>query len=142
MSLFPTTRSGLFDDLFNEVANGFYVKPLHGQELPRQIKVQVSESDDAYSIQAELAGVSKDDIAVEIDGSVVTLKAEVKQHDSQKDGDKVLRSERYYGSVSRSFELPQEVDSDTATAKFEDGILLLTLPKRQHKESTKRLQIQ
>ena len=142
MSLFPTTRSGLFDDLFNEVANGFYVKPLHGQALPKQIHVQVNESDEAYSIQAELPGVAKDDIHVDTDGNLVTLKAEVKQHDSQKEGDQVLRSERYYGSVSRSFELPQEVETETASAKYENGILLLTLPKRQQPSASKRLQIQ
>ncbi|MAK89757.1 MAG: heat-shock protein Hsp20 [Oleibacter sp.] len=142
MSLFPTTRSGLFDDLFNDVASGFYVKPLHGQGLPKQIKVQVGENAESYSIQAELPGVNKEDIHVDIDGAVVTLKAEVKQHDSQKDGDQILRSERYYGSVSRSFELPQEVETEHASAKYENGILILNLPKRQQKAGTKRLEIQ
>jgi len=66
----------------------------------------------------------------------------VKQHDSQKDGDQILRSERYYGSVSRSFELPQEVETEHASAKYENGILILNLPKRQQKAGTKRLEIQ
>ncbi|MCB2033528.1 MAG: Hsp20/alpha crystallin family protein, partial [Ottowia sp.] len=75
--------------------------------------------------------VNKEDIHVSIDGGVVTLRAEVKQHDSEASGEKVLRSERYYGSVARSFQLPQEVDQAGAKAKYENGVLLLTLPKKQ-----------
>lgn len=141
MSRFPT-RSSLFDDLFRDLAPGFYVKPLHGDPLPSQIKVQVNESDKSYTIQAELPGVAKEDIHVDVNGNLVTLKAEVKQHDSQGDEDQVLRTERYYGSVSRSFELPAEVESDAASAKYEDGILLLTLPKKQSSQGSKRLTVE
>jgi len=141
MSRFPT-RSSLFDDLFRDLAPGFYVKPLHGDPLPSQIKVQVNENDKSYTIQAELPGVAKEDIHVDVNGNLVTLKAEVKQHDSQGDEDQVLRTERYYGSVSRSFELPAEVESDAASAKYEDGILLLTLPKKQSSQGSKRLTVE
>ena len=77
------TRSGLFDDFFKDVAPGFYVKPLHGDPLPAQIKVDVKESDGAYTVHAELPGVSKEDIQVTVEGNVVTLRAEVRQQDSQ-----------------------------------------------------------
>ncbi|QDL38233.1 Hsp20/alpha crystallin family protein [Rhodoferax sediminis] len=72
----------------------------------------------------------KDDIQVSLDGSVVTLRAEVKQEDSQTEGDKVLRSERYYGAVSRSLQLPQDIEQAQAKAKYDNGILMLTLPKK------------
>jgi HSP20 family protein len=62
---------------------------------------------------------------------VVTLSAEIKQHDSQGSDEKLLRSERYYGSVSRSFQLPVELDSSRAEAKYDNGVLKLTLPKKQ-----------
>ena len=78
------TRGGLFDDFFRDVAPGFYIKPLHGDGLPNpsQIKVDVRENNDAYTIHAEIPGVSKEEIQVAVDGNVVTLRAEVKQQDS------------------------------------------------------------
>ena len=130
-------RSRLFDDFFNDFAPGFFVKPLHGDPLPTaaQIKIDVKEADDAYTVQAEVPGVPKEDIHVSIDGSVVTLRAEIKQQDSQASGDKLLRSERYYGAVARSFQLPQEIDQANAKAKYDNGVLTLTLPKKQASRS-------
>ena len=126
------TRGRLFDDFFRDVAPGFYVKPLHGDDLPQpsQIKVDVKESDKAYTVQAEVPGVSKEDIHVSLDGNVVTLRAEIKQQDSQAKDEKVLRTERYYGAVARSFQLPQEIDQAQSKAKYENGVLVLTLPKK------------
>ncbi len=130
----------LFDELFRDFTPGYYIKPLHGDALPAQIKVDVSESKEAYTVKAEVPGVSKDDIHVSIDGGVVTVSAEVKQEDQQTRDEKVLRSERYYGSVSRSFQLPQEVDAGAAKARYENGILNLTLPKKLQ-ASSRRLAI-
>lgn len=126
-------RRSFFDDFFNDVAPGFFVKPLHGDNLPRpsQIKVDVTEAKDAYLVDAEVPGVTREDIQVSVDGSVVTISAEIKQKDSAKDGEKVLRTERYYGSVSRSFQLPQDIDQAAAKAKYDNGVLRLTLPKKQ-----------
>lgn len=127
------TRGSLFDDFFRDVAPGFYVRPLHGDALPTpaQIKVDVKENDKSYTVQAEVPGVAKEDIHVSIDGSVVTLRAEVKQQDSQTKDDKVLRTERYYGSVARSFQLPQDIDQANAKARYDSGVLTLSLPKKQ-----------
>ena len=126
------TRGSLFDDFFRDMAPGFYVRPLHGDALPApsQIKVDVKESDKAYTVQAEVPGVPKDDIHVSIEGNVVTLRAEVKQQDSQTQDEKVLRTERYYGSVARSFQLPGDIDQGHAKAKYDNGVLTLTLPKK------------
>lgn len=127
-----TARGSLFDELFRDFAPGFYVRPLHGDPLPApaQIKIDVKESDKAYTVQAEVPGVSKDEIHVNLDSNVVTLRAEVKQQDSQSQGEKVLRTERYYGAVSRSFQLPQEIDAAQARARYDSGVLTLTLPKK------------
>lgn len=137
------TRGSLFDDFFKELAPGFYIRPLHGDALPQptQIRVDVKESDEGYSVQAEIPGVAKDDIHVSIDGNVVTLGAEVKQSDTQTSDEKVLRSERYFGSVSRSFQLPADIDQDTAKAKYDNGVLTLTLPKKKS-GSSQRLAIE
>jgi HSP20 family protein len=129
-------RGTLFDDFFRDVpalSPGYFIKPLHGEPLPApgQIRIDVKENDDAYTVHAELPGVPKDEINVSIDGSVVTLRAEVKQDDQLAEGEKVLRTERFYGAVSRSFQLPQEIDQNKAKAKYDKGGLTLTLPKKQ-----------
>lgn len=126
------TRGSLFDDFFKDIAPGFYVRPLHGEgvPLPSQIKVDVKETDDGYTVEAEVPGVPKEDIQVSIDGNVVSLRAEVRQYDQKTEGEKVLRAERYYGSVARSFQLPEDVDAAQAKAKYDNGVLKLTLPKK------------
>lgn len=82
MSLLPS-RTSLFDDLFHDMASGFYIRPLHGDPLPSQIKLDLRESGDDYLLQAELPGVAKEDIHVDVHGKLVTLKAEIRQFDSQ-----------------------------------------------------------
>ena len=126
------TRGSLLDDFFRDVAPGFYVKPLHGDPLPTpaQIKVDVKESDKGYTVLAEVPGVAKEDIHVSVEGNVVTVRAEVKQEDRQSKDEKVLRTERYYGAVSRSFQLPQDIDQGQAKAKYDNGVLTLSLPKK------------
>ena len=136
------TRGSLFDDFFKDFAPAFYVRPLHGDALPEpsQIKIDVKEDDAAYTVHAEVPGVPKEDINVSIDGNVVSLRAEVRQHDEKKEGEKVLRSERYFGAVARSFQLPVDVDATQAKAKYDNGVLTLTLPKKQGNK-TQRLMI-
>ncbi|MDF1484437.1 Hsp20/alpha crystallin family protein [Ramlibacter sp. H39-3-26] len=125
-----TSRGGFLDEFFRDFSPGFYVRPLHGEPLPAQIRVDVKESADAYTVHAEVPGVKKEDIDVALDGNVVTLRAEVQQQDSQTQGDKVLRSERYYGAVSRTLQLPADIDTAHASAKYDNGVLTLTLPKK------------
>lgn len=136
-------RGGLLDQFLKDVNPGFYVRPLHGDPLPapHQIKVDVKETDDGYSVQAEVPGVPKEDIHVSIDGNVISLRAEVRQLDQQLEGEKVLRSERYFGEVARSFQLPVEIDVTRARAKYDHGVLTLTLPKLQG-SSAQRLHVE
>ena len=126
------TRGSLFDDFFKDVAPGFFVKPLHGDPLPSasQIRIDVKETDKDFTVQADIPGVSKEDIHVSVEGSIVTLRAEIRQQDRQTEGEKVLRTERYYGEVSRSFQLPSDIDEANAKARYDNGVLCLTLPRR------------
>ena len=137
-------RGSLFDDFFRDIAPGFYIKPLHGDPLPTpsQIKVDVKENADAYTVQAEIPGVPKEDIQVAIEGNVVSLRAEIKQTDSSNRDEKVLRSERYYGAVSRSFQLATDIDQSQAKARYDNGVLTLTLPKKQAMSGAQRLTIE
>lgn len=141
MSHLPSVRNSLFDDLLRDFAPGYLVRPLHGDPLPQQIKVDVKENAEDFVVHAELPGVAKDDIHVSIDGPLVSLSAEVKQHDQKSDNDKVLRSERYFGSVSRSLRLPVDVDESRAVAKYSNGVLTLTLPKKPQPQGARRLRI-
>lgn len=121
-------------DLVDDLFKGFLVRPVAyegrgGEALPR-MKVDVAESNGAYTVTAELPGVKKDDIQVTIDGAQVTLSAQVKREKEVKEDERVLHTERTFGKVSRSFALPQEVDEGKAEAKFRDGVLELRLPKK------------
>jgi HSP20 family protein len=122
-----------FNELVDDLFKGFLVRPVayegRNDPLPR-MKVDVAEKDGAYLVRAELPGVKKDDIQVSIDGPQVSLSAEVKRENEDRD-ERVLHTERVYGKVQRSFTLPQEVDEEKAGAKFRDGVLELTLPKKQ-----------
>ena len=95
-----------------------------------QMRVDVKEVGDSYQVHAELPGIKKEDIHVHIDGPVVSISAERKQSKDVKEGERVLRTERYFGQVSRSFQLGQDVDESRSSAKFADGVLELTLPKK------------
>jgi HSP20 family protein len=122
----PFADAGL-DDL----VRGFFAPVrLEGRRNPVTIRMDVTETPDGYLVQAEMPGVKKDDINVEIEGNQVTLTAEVRREREQKDGDKPLRSERYYGNVYRSFTLPHELDEAASVAKYADGLLELKLIRK------------
>jgi HSP20 family protein len=127
----------------NDLLRGFFVRPVEfgdTKETPA-LTVDVTEQDKAYAIHAEIPGVNKEDIHVSIDGAVVSISAERRNQKEVRDSNKILRSERYFGKVSRSFQLPQEVDESQASAKYSEGVLELLLPKKAAAQA-KRLSIQ
>jgi len=125
------TRLNPVDDAFDDLFRGFFMRPVRMEGAPdMQVKMDVKEDDKGYTVHAEIPGVKKDDIHVNIDGNQVSISAEVKNEKEVKEGEKVLRSERYYGKVSRAFTLGQDVDEGTAQARYSDGLLELTLPKK------------
>lgn len=132
--VFPTLFRSLLSDAEPRVAQG-------GSAQAVPMRVDVSEANGGYVVKADLPGVAKDSIHVDIDGNRVTIRAEVKRESEQKDGERVLRSERYYGQFARSFALTDEIDDEKAQAKFENGVLELTLPKKTV-GGAKRLSIQ
>ncbi|KVV38096.1 heat-shock protein Hsp20 [Burkholderia territorii] len=118
--------SDLFQGLF---------RPLRGMTLADEpdlasMKIDVTENDKAYTVNAELPGVAKDDIDVQVTGNTVSINAKVERNGEQKDGERVIRRERYSGAISRSFSLSGEIDDASATATYQDGVLSLTLPKK------------
>jgi HSP20 family protein len=104
------------------------------------VKIDVTETDAAYTVKAELPGVDKNDIDVKIDGNLVSINAKAERNKELKEGERVIRSERYSGAISRSFSLASDIDEGAATAQYQDGVLTLTLPKKAP-SAQKRLQI-
>ena len=126
------TRYNPFGDLVDDLFRGFVVGPVGFEaEVPvRRMKVDVAEQNGDYKLVAELPGVKKEDIKVNIDGDQVSITAETRVAKEEKDGERVLHSERYVGKVSRAFRLADEIDESRASAKYSDGVLELTLPKK------------
>lgn len=115
------------EDFFKE----FSMMPsLRGLEPEPRIRMDVSETEQAYMIKADIPGVKKEDIKIAIEGNTVSIRAEMKEEKEEKSAGNMVRSERYYGEQYRSFALPQEVDEGKAEAKYQDGVLSLTLPKK------------
>ena len=122
----PRTETGL-DEWFR----GFF-KPvrMEGAPSPVVIKMDVTETENGYLIHSEMPGVKKEDIDVAIEGSQVTITAEVKQEWKKKDGDRTLRNERYFGNIYRAFTLPAELDESACDATYQNGVLELKLVRK------------
>ena len=121
----------LFDDIFKDVPPSYFVRPVQGDRVqnPDQIRLDVQESGPDYIVNADIPGVRREDIDVSIDGNKVTLSAVFRPDDRKIEDSKVLHSERHSGTVTRAFRLPSEIDQTTAKARYQDGVLTLTLPK-------------
>jgi HSP20 family protein len=132
------TRFNPLDDAFENWFRGVPVwlpNPETRAPAPAQfrrdvIRMDVTENDKGYRVLAELPGVKKEDISITINGNEVAVSAEVKDEKDAENSETVLRAERYYGKIERAFSLGQEVDEATAQAKYNDGVLELTLPKK------------
>ncbi len=123
----------MFSDSFDNAMRRFFAPMAFDVEPAPLLKmrVDVTENDKAYEVKADIPGVKKDDINVRIDGNVVQIDAEAHgEKDTKGNGDKVLRSERYQGSISRTFSLASDIDEGKVAAHYADGVLSLTLPKK------------
>jgi HSP20 family protein len=121
-------RRDPLDDLFR----GFFVRPVdYGtQSEAPAMKIDVREQESGYLVHAEIPGVKKEDIHVAVDGPVVSISAERRDEKDVREGERLLRSERYVGKISRSFQLAQEIDEAHVTARYAEGVLELSLPKK------------
>jgi HSP20 family protein len=127
------TRFNPLEDAFDNLFRGLPVwlpNPEPRAAAPVQFRMDVRENDKEYLVLADLPGVKKEDISITINGNEVAVSAEVKHEKVVKDGESLLRAERYYGTIQRAFSLGQEVDEATAQARYNDGVLELTLPKK------------
>ena len=136
----PFYRRTPVANVFDDLLNGFLVRPVSAAAAVSGFKFDVREAGNNYLVEADLPGLKKDGIKIEIDGAQVSISAQYKTQKSDsaeaagKDADaapaRVLYTERTVGAVARSFELPVEIDQAAASATYEDGVLRLTLPKK------------
>jgi Molecular chaperone (small heat shock protein) len=137
---FPRTFEPMSDP-FETLMRRMWQPVKWGQEGPMDIRIDVQENDKVYTVRAEMPGLKKEDIKVEIVGDTVSISAESKREEEVKEKGQIVRSERYYGSLYRSFSLGTEIDEAGASAKYVDGVLELTLPKKEG-VSTKQINVQ
>lgn len=128
-----------FGDNFETALRRFFSPTAFEGEAPQlKMRIDVTENDQAYKVKADIPGVKKEDINVRIDGNVVQIDAQTRsEKETRGEGDKVLRSERYYGTISRTFSLAQDIDESKVQAKYADGVLNLDLPKKAPADARK-----
>lgn len=137
MFLVPLTRTSElarnFDRLFDDSFDRFF-SASNGNDSTRSPALDVTESDRGYTVHMDLPGVAKEDVQVSIDGRRITVQAQARRsdekRDDKKDGDRVVYRERSVASFARTFTLPLEVDQAESSAKLDNGVLTLALPKR------------
>ncbi len=124
------TRLERFDELFPELFRRFARPLAWSEDAASEIKIDITETDKAYDVKAEIPGAKKDDIRIVVDGNFVSIAAEFKKEHEEKQDGRILVSETYQGNVSRGFTLAHDIDDKAVKAKLEEGVLRLSLPKR------------
>jgi HSP20 family protein len=134
------TRVSLYDplsDVFPTLFRNVFADPVLARETAATAparaaapRIDVIEQESGYVLRADMPGVAKDAINIDIEANRVTIRADVKRDDAASGSDRILRSERYVGALARSVVLADEVDEAAATATFENGVLELTLPRK------------
>ena len=135
------TRFDPIDRMLPEMFRRVGVPVRFTDDAPGELRIDVTEKDKDYEVRAEIPGAKKEDIHVKVDGNFISITAEVKKDREEKSAGRVVLKETYYGSASRGFSLAHEIDAKGVVAKLENGVLKLTLPKREG-GSSKAIEIQ
>ena len=124
----------LFDDIFGDFTRPAKNLVRYNAPAPSVMKTDIKESDAGYELEIDLPGYRKENVKAELKEGYLTISAESRQENSQKDdAGKYIRRERYYGTCSRSFYVGEDVTQEDIKAKFEDGILKVSVPKKEAK---------
>lgn len=127
------TLSGIMDDIFNGkfINKDFATSDFFGAHAP----VNIRETKDAYVLDVVAPGFEKGDFKINLDGQTLTISSE-KKTEQKTENEKQIRREFSFRSFSRSFTLDENVDADKINAKYDNGVLKLTLPKKEAKQET------
>ncbi|GAB3254066.1 Hsp20/alpha crystallin family protein [Chitinimonas naiadis] len=130
----------LLQNFWHPASNELFRNDFLRNEGALDMKLDVSQDESNYIIRADIPGVKKEDIHIDVDGKLVSISAEVNKQNEEKKGEAVVYTERYQGKVFRSFRLDTDVDQSKALAQYKDGVLELRLPKVTQ-VSTKRITV-
>jgi HSP20 family protein len=136
MFLVPMTRNSSelarnFERLFDDSLGRFFASGTPAEtDMARSPALDLSESEQAYTVKLDLPGVSKEDVKVSIDGRRISVEAQTRKEEEKKQGHRVVYRERSMSSYARSFTVASEIDQAESGAKLENGVLTLTLAKR------------
>ena len=137
LSLFRNRFDNLMDDLFLDSVLGGRPSLLENSLSP---DVNVSETDSKYQVEADLPGISKDDIEISYVNNALTLKTERKEQREEK-GKHYHRVESRFGSIQRVISIPGDIEEDKIDAKFENGVLSIVLPKEEKVRNKAKIEI-
>ena len=127
-------RDDVFEDLFGDLSREFrgIDRRLYGRHAEREMLTDVREHEDSYELEIDLPGFKKDQLQIELTDGTLTITASKGLDKDEKDHKgRLIRQERYAGVLRRSFYVGEEITPEDVTAKFEDGVLKLTVPKKQ-----------
>lgn len=129
----------LFDDMWDDVFDSMTAfnrhNPLYGKHAKNIMKTDVRETDGSYELDIDLPGFKKDEVKVDLKNGYMTISAAKSlDKESEKKNERYIRRERYSGQMTRSFYVGEDIEPKDVSAKFEDGILKVSLPKKEHKE--------
>ena len=127
-------RDNLFDDMFDfdfDKEFNRMMRPLYGKHAQNMMKTDVRETENSYELDIDLPGFKKDEITVQLDNGYLSISASkgLDKNEENKDG-KYIRRERYAGSMNRTFYVGSQLTQQDIQAKFEDGILKISVPKK------------
>ena len=135
-TVFGENLMDMFDDFDRDFFRGFS-RPehvLYGKNASRMMKTDVKETDEGYEVDVDLPGFSKDEIKLELNNGYLTISTEKSLEKKDEKKGKVLRQERYSGTMQRSFYVGDSMTEEDIKAKYENGVLSLTLPKKEAKK--------
>jgi HSP20 family protein len=130
-------RHDAFGAVFDDLLKGIFTGPSENGAPARRMRIDLSERDGEYRLIAELPGLKKEDVNVQIEGDRVSITAEARDPENASQAERLLHGERHFGALARAFRLGEEVDESRAVAKLADGVLELTLPKKSPAASRK-----
>lgn len=133
MMLVPRRNFDVFDDFFDD---SFF------KENTKMMKTDIKEHDNNYELIVDLPGLNKENINLEIDNGYLTISAKTSSNNEEKEEGKFIRRERYSGEYQRSFYVGDEITEEDIKASFKNGILDITLPKKEYKEEKTKKSIE
>ena len=140
MALYPTRYTDPFDQLFNTVLGGNGTRNGNGGSLMRAPDTDVIETEREIRVVTEMPGLKRENIEVDVENNVLTVRGEKREERNEGEPGRFHLAERRYGTFTRSFVLPRDVDAEQIHAGFEDGVLTIAIPKSE-RARRRRIQV-